>query len=173
MSISPPTGRTFVRPKSPPPWPAHAPGGHHVLAVGSPGPSRELLTRTLRLTGYAVTHAVPGDVHRQVRQAPPDAIVALDDGPDGRQQGLDVIREVRADPAGQALPLLMVTAARNPAPATVADLLRQGADDCLPEACDPRELSARIAAKLHRVPVPVEHLPRDPRTGLWWRARRT
>ncbi|MFE6158488.1 glycosyltransferase [Streptomyces sp. NPDC056486] len=170
MSLSPPAGRVRARPKShsplPTPAPARAPGGH-VLAVGAPGPSRELLTRTLRLTGYEVTHAVPGDVHRQVRQAPPDVIVALDDGPDGQRQGLDVIREVRADPAGQALPLLMVTAARTHAPATVADLLSHGADDCLPEASDPRELSARIAAKLHRVPVPVENLLRDPRTGLY------
>ncbi|MEV7191286.1 glycosyltransferase [Streptomyces sp. NPDC093510] len=137
----------------------------HVLAVGAPGPGREQLTRTLRLTGHEVTHAVPGDVRRQVRQAPPDAIVALDDGPDGRRQGRDVIREVRADPAGQALPLLMVTAARGPS--TVAELLRHGADDCVPEAPDPDELSARIAAKLHRVPVPVEQLLLDPRTGLY------
>ncbi|MFE0175496.1 glycosyltransferase [Streptomyces sp. NPDC059002] len=141
------------------------PGRPHVLAVGAPGPSREQLTRTLRLTGHEVTHAVPGDVHRQVRQAMPDAIVALDDGPDGRRQGPDVISEVRADPAGQALPLLMVTTARTPA--TVAELLRHGADDCVPEASDPVELSARIAAKLHRVPVPVEQLLLDPRTGLY------
>lgn len=146
--------------------PDPAPTGHpHVLAVGAPGPDREQLTRTLRLTGHEVTHAVPGDVHRQVRQAPPDAIVALDDGPDGRRQGRDVISEVRADPAGQALPLVMVTAARTPA--TVAELLRHGADDCVTEAFDPEELSARIAAKLHRVPVPADQLLLDPRTGLY------
>ncbi|WP_246201463.1 glycosyltransferase [Streptomyces alboniger] len=141
------------------------PAAPHILAVGAPGPGREQLTRTLRLTGHAVTHAVPGDVRRQVRQTTPDAIVALDDGPDGRRQGREVIREVRADPAGQALPLLMVTGAR--APATAAELLRHGADDCVPQAFDPDELSARIAAKLHRVPVPVEQLLLDPRTGLY------
>jgi GGDEF domain-containing protein len=59
----------------------------------------------------------------------------------------------------------MVTAGREPA--EVADLLRHGADDCLSEASDPVELSARIAAKLHRVPVPVERLLLDPRTGLY------
>lgn len=143
-----------------------APPSHpHVLAVGAPGPGREQLTRTLRLTGHEVTHAVPGDVHRRVRQATPDAIVALDDGPDGRRQGTDVIAEVRAEPAGRALPLLMVTAPE--APAAVAELLRHGADDCVPEASDPVELSARIAAKLHRVPVPVDQLLLDPRTGLY------
>ncbi|MCZ0974548.1 hypothetical protein O1L55_31340 [Streptomyces albulus] len=48
-------------------------------------------------------------------------------------------------------------------------MLRQGADDCIPEASDPDELSARIEAKLRRVPVPVEQLLRDPRTGLYSR----
>ncbi|MCZ0992863.1 hypothetical protein O1L44_06565 [Streptomyces noursei] len=61
----------------------------------------------------------------------------------------------------------MVTGA--PGPTGAADLLRQGADDCIPEASDPDELSARIEAKLRRVPVPVEHLLRDPRTGLYSR----
>ncbi|MGW7577497.1 diguanylate cyclase domain-containing protein [Streptomyces sp. NPDC054765] len=79
--------------------------------------------------------------------------------------GLDVIREVRTVPAGRALPLLMVTA--TPEPAGVADMLHHGADDCIPETSDPVELSARIEAKLRRVPVPVENLLRDPRTGLY------
>ncbi|QIB45975.1 glycosyltransferase [Streptomyces aureoverticillatus] len=137
-----------------------------VLAIGAPGPDREQLTRALESTGYEVDHAVPGDVHPHIRQAPPDAIVALDDGPGGRRCGGEVITEVRSEPAGQALPLVMVTAAARE-PAAVADLLRRGADDCLPSGCAPVELSARIAAKLHRVPVPVDQLLRDPRTGLY------
>ncbi|MFH8568225.1 glycosyltransferase [Streptomyces sp. NPDC017993] len=164
--------------------------GGHVLVVGTPGPRRDRLTRTLRSTGHAVTHALPGQVNRQVRQAPPDAIVALDerhtppeqhdrrdpyahdaapvrgghDEPDPRT-ALEVIREVRTVPAGRALPLLMVTA--TPEPAGVVDMLRLGADDCISEASDPVELSARIEAKLRRVPVPVENLLLDPRTGLY------
>ncbi|MGP3928219.1 glycosyltransferase [Streptomyces sp. 8N616] len=155
-------------------------------------------------TGHEVSHAEPGRVNLEVQQAPLDAIVALDGGPDcgpdgsgradgpdgssgpdgpdsssrhgthgtpgapgapGRPDRLDVIREVRAVPAGRALPLLMVAA--NPASADVADMLRHGADDCIPEASDPVELSARIEAKLRRVPVPVENLLLDPRTGLY------
>lgn len=140
-----------------------APQHSHVLAVGTPGPRRERLTRTLESTGYAVTHAVPGDVGRSVQQAPPDAIVALD-GHGGVEQAVAVVREIRTAPQGQVLPLVMVTTDREPA--GVARLLRSGADDCLPEAADPVELSARIAAKLHRVPVPVDRLALDPRTGL-------
>ncbi|WP_431772270.1 glycosyltransferase [Streptomyces cucumeris] len=133
----------------------------HVLAVGTPGPRLDQLTHTLRSTGHEVSHASPGDVDRQVRQSPPDAIVALDDS----RHGLEVIREVRAAPAGRALPLVMVTT--TPGPDDVADLLRGGADDCVPASSDPVELSARIEAKLRRVPVPVENLMLDPRTGLY------
>ncbi|MDO0932872.1 glycosyltransferase [Streptomyces sp. DG2A-72] len=132
-----------------------------VLTVGTPGPRRERLTRTLESTGYEVVHALPGEVNRQVRQAPPDAIVALDE----HARGVDVVREIRTAPEGQTVPLLMVTDDREPA--AVADLLTHGADDCVPDASDPVELSARIAAKLNRVPVPVERLALDPRTGLY------
>ena len=148
--------------------PADSRSGGHVLVIGAPGPRRERLTRTLRSTGHEVSQAPPGEVERRMGQAQPDAIVALDEeGAHGARgaRGLDVIREVRTVPAGRALPLLMVTA--RPEPAGVADMLHHGADDCIPEASDPVELSARIAAKLRRVPVPVENLPRDPRTGLY------
>ncbi|GGX26695.1 glycosyltransferase [Streptomyces noursei] len=146
-----------------------APGAHpagQVLVIGTPGPRLERLTHTLRTTGHDVTHAPPGEAGPRVRQAPPDAVVALHE-PGAGHAGADVIREVRTVPAGRALPLLMVTGA--PGPTGAADLLRQGADDCIPEASDPDELSARIEAKLRRVPVPVEHLLRDPRTGLYSR----
>ncbi|MEU6079126.1 glycosyltransferase [Streptomyces sp. NPDC047108] len=132
-----------------------------------PGPRLEQLTRTLISTGHEVSHAPPGRVTEALQQAPPDAIVALDDdrsGPLGAY-GLDVIREVRGAPAGGALPLLMVT--DSPGAADVADMLRHGADDCIPETSDPVELTARIEAKLRRVPVPVENLLLDPRTGLY------
>ncbi|GAB2819636.1 glycosyltransferase [Streptomyces daliensis] len=140
---------------------APAPASAHVLAVGAPGPRRERLTRTLLANGHEVSHAAPGEVTSRVKQAPPDAIVALHE----ERAGLDVIGEVRAAPVGRALPLLMVT--DGAAPGGVVDMLRHGADDCVPETSDPAELSARIEAKLRRVPVPVENLLRDPRTGLY------
>ncbi|MFF4604990.1 glycosyltransferase [Streptomyces sp. NPDC001339] len=144
--------------------------GGHVLVAGAPGPRLERLTRTLRATGHEVSHAPPGEIGRRMGQTRPDAVVALDAhrAPGERHDsGLDLIQEVRTAPAGRALPLLVVTPA--PEPAGVVNLLRHGADDCVPEAADPDELSARIEAKLRRVPVPVESLPRDPRTGLYSR----
>lgn len=156
--------------------PARPGSGGRILAVGAPGPRLDRLTATLRATGHQVGHAAPGEVGRHLRQAPPDAVVALDDdSPDeARRDGTgpdpvrpDLIREIRAAPAGRALPLLVVAA--RPGPERVAELLRRGADDCVPDTSAPVEVAARIEAKLRRVPVPVEQLPRDPRTGLYSR----
>ncbi|WP_368396486.1 glycosyltransferase [Streptomyces sclerotialus] len=146
-----------------PPVNVAGPVAGRVLAVGMPGPRLDRLTHTLRTTGHEVRQVVPGRVSTQVRQTAPDAVVALADD----RGGLEVIREVRAAPAGRALPLVMVTSGSGPA--EVADLLRHGADDCVPDGSDPVELAARIEAKLHRVPVPVEQLLLDPRTGLYSR----
>ncbi|MGP3966580.1 glycosyltransferase [Streptomyces sp. 6N223] len=136
-----------------------------VLAVGVPGPRRERLTGTLLAAGHEVVHAAPGEVTARVAHAQPDAVVLLDDAGGTIADRLAVIREVRAAPDGQVLPLLAITP--DPRPADVADMLRAGADDCLADASDPLELSARIEARLRRLPVPVERLPLDPRTGLY------
>ncbi|MFD8396753.1 histidine kinase, partial [Streptomyces sp. NPDC059680] len=72
---------------------------------------------------------------------------------------------MRAAPEGRALPVLMVTSGREPA--GTVDARWQGADDCVAEGCEPAELAARIETALRRLPVPVERLPLDPRTGLY------
>lgn len=138
-----------------------------VLVVASPGPRRERLTQQLLATGHQLSYAVPGGVEDQVRQAQPDVIVALDERGYGSTRGGadDVIAEVRSLPAGRALPLLVLTDGAGTD--AVVEMLRHGADDCLPEDSDPAELSARIETKLRRVPVPVESLVLDPRTGLY------
>ncbi|NLU71582.1 glycosyltransferase [Streptomyces sp. HNM0575] len=132
-----------------------------VLALGEPGERYERLTGILRSSGYEVSGASPGDVARQFGRSSPDAIVALH----GEGEGPGAVREVRELPAGRAVPLLMVTA--DGGPHGVAEVLRDGADDCVQESAGPVELSARIDAKLRRVPVPVESLSVDPRTGLY------
>ncbi|MFC6883731.1 MULTISPECIES: glycosyltransferase [Actinomadura] len=134
-----------------------------MLAVGAPGPRLDRLSATLRSAGHQVQHAEPGEVRARVRLSPPDAVVALADERGGRE----MIQEIRRAPAGRAAPLLVVT--RAPGPAGVVEGLRSGADDCVPDSSDPGELLARIDAKLRRVPVPVEHLPLDPGTGLYSR----
>ena len=66
--------------------------------------------------------------------------------PDG--DGLDLCREIRAQPRLRHLPLLMLTARGEPMDRIVG--LELGADDYLPKPFEPRELLARIRAILRR-----------------------
>lgn len=157
-----PTARSAATPKVPRPRPSLPPQHRRVLAVGTPGRRLARLTQSLRSTGHDVTLASPGDISRYIQQAPADAVVALaiQDG-----EAYELIEEVRATSSGRALPLLLVVDALGPD--GVADMLRHGADDCIPSGSAPVELAARIEAKLRRVPVPVDQLLQDPRTGLY------
>jgi len=72
--------------------------------------------------------------------------------PDG--DGLDLTRELRAQPRTRRLPLLMLTARGEPTDRVVG--LEIGADDYLPKPFEPRELLARVKALLRRAaPDPV------------------
>lgn len=66
--------------------------------------------------------------------------------PDG--DGLDLCRELRAEPRTRHLPLLMLTARGEPMDRIVG--LELGADDYLPKPFEPRELLARLKALLRR-----------------------
>jgi DNA-binding response OmpR family regulator len=66
--------------------------------------------------------------------------------PDG--DGLDLCRELRAQPRTRHLPLLMLTARGEPLDRIVG--LELGADDYLPKPFEPRELLARVKALLRR-----------------------
>ncbi len=62
--------------------------------------------------------------------------------------GLEICREVRADPALSQLPILMVTARAGEADRITG--LEQGADDYVTKPFSPREVVARVAALLRR-----------------------
>jgi two-component system phosphate regulon response regulator OmpR len=66
--------------------------------------------------------------------------------PDG--DGLELTRELRAEPRTRRLPLLMLTARGEPMDRIVG--LEIGADDYLPKPFEPRELLARVKALLRR-----------------------
>ncbi|MFM7705639.1 MAG: response regulator [Rubrivivax sp.] len=66
--------------------------------------------------------------------------------PDG--DGLDLARELRADPRTRRLPLLMLSARGEPMDRIVG--LEVGADDYLAKPFEPRELLARLKALLRR-----------------------
>lgn len=81
-----------------------------------------------------------------LKTQPVDAIVLDLTLPDG--DGLDVCRQLRAQPDTKHIPILMLTARGDPTDRIIG--LELGADDYLPKPFEPRELLARIRAILRR-----------------------
>lgn len=101
----------------------------------------------LRGAGFAVDTAGSLAAGRAcLRTSPYDALVLDLMLPDG--DGLEMTRELRADPATRRLPLLMLTARGEPTDRVVG--LELGADDYLGKPFEPRELLARLKALLRR-----------------------
>ena len=101
----------------------------------------------LRSAGYAVEVA-PDLASGRARLAQDsfDALVLDLMLPDG--DGLDLCRELRAQPRTRALPLLMLTARGEPLDRVLG--LELGADDYLGKPFEARELLARVKALLRR-----------------------
>ena len=106
----------------------------------------------LRAAGFAVEAAATLAAGRTLLAGGGfDALVLDLMLPDG--DGLELCRELRAQPATRALPLLMLTARGEPTDRIVG--LELGADDYLPKPFEPRELLARVKALLRRTqPAP-------------------
>ena len=101
----------------------------------------------LRNAGFDITVAASLAAGRVCLAGEPfDALVLDLMLPDG--DGLDLCRELRAQPRTRALPLLMLTARGEPMDRIVG--LELGADDYLGKPFEPRELVARIRAVLRR-----------------------
>jgi two-component system, OmpR family, phosphate regulon response regulator OmpR len=101
----------------------------------------------LRSNGYAVdTAGSLASGRERLKAGGYDALVLDLMLPDG--DGLDLTRELRADPRLKRLPLLMLTARGEPLDRVVG--LELGADDYLPKPFEPRELLARLKALLRR-----------------------
>ena len=116
-----------------------------LLVVDDDRPLRDVLRRTLGLSGYEVLTAETGaDALAQVASGAPDAIV-LDVGlPD--LDGLEVCRLLRGE--GNRVPVLMLTA--RDSVSDRIDGLDAGADDYLVKPFDVDELRARLRALLRR-----------------------
>ncbi len=101
----------------------------------------------LRANGHEVEVAGTLAAGRErLRHGPFDALVLDLMLPDG--DGLDLTRELRADPRFKRLPLLMLTARGEPLDRVLG--LELGADDYLAKPFEARELLARIKALLRR-----------------------
>ena len=115
-----------------------------------------MVAQYLRGQGFAVAVAATLAAGRaRLRREGFDALVLDLMLPDG--DGLDLARELRADPRTRRLPLLMLSARGEPMDRVVG--LEIGADDYLAKPFEPRELLARLRALMRRsAPDPGQDL---------------
>jgi DNA-binding response OmpR family regulator len=118
-----------------------------VMVIEDEKEIRDLLKYNLERAGFRVAAFADGEKGlEQLFASRPDAVV-LDLMLPGRS-GLEVLREVRAEPMTADLPVLVLTARA----AEMDKLLgfEHGADDYLTKPFSPRELVARLRALLRR-----------------------
>ena len=118
-----------------------------ILVVEDEPAIRELIAVNLRRAGYdPVPAADAASARHQIDAILPDLVVLdwmLPDSP-----GIDLARQLRADPRTRALPLIFLTA-RALEPDRIAGF-DAGADDYVSKPFSPRELVARVRALLRR-----------------------
>jgi two-component system, OmpR family, phosphate regulon response regulator OmpR len=119
----------------------------HLLLIDDDQRLTALVGDYLRSHGFEVdTAGSLSEGRERLRAGGYDALVLDLMLPDG--DGLDMTRELRAEPRTRRLPLLMLTARGEPTDRIIG--LEIGADDYLPKPFEPRELLARVKALLRR-----------------------
>lgn len=120
----------------------------HVLVVEDEAAIAETVLYALRSEGYAASHCLLGGEALQRLQAGDIDVVVLDVGlPD--LGGFEVCRRLRAQPGPAAqLPVIFLTARNDEVDRVLG--LELGADDYMTKPFSPRELVARVRARLRR-----------------------
>lgn len=119
-----------------------------ILVVDDEEPIQELLRFNLEKEGYLVRVAKDGrEALNHVVNDQPDLIV-LDLMLPG-MDGLEVCRKLRSNPKFQQIPIIMLTAKGEEIDKVLG--LELGADDYMTKPFSPRELLARIKARLRRL----------------------
>lgn len=118
-----------------------------ILVVDDEEPIQELLRFNLEKEGYIVRVAKDGqEALQDVENDQPDLLV-LDLMLPG-MDGLEVCRKLRSNPKFQQIPIIMLTAKGEEFDKVLG--LELGADDYMTKPFSPRELLARIKARLRR-----------------------
>ncbi|HFK2919288.1 two-component system response regulator CreB [Stenotrophomonas beteli] len=128
----------------------------HVLVVEDETAIAETVLYALRSEGYAASHCLLGGEALLRLQAGDIDVVVLDVGlPD--LGGFEVCRRLRAQPGPAAqLPVIFLTARNDEVDRVLG--LELGADDYMTKPFSPRELVARVRARLRRA-APVVAAP--------------
>ncbi|GAA0969396.1 DNA-binding response regulator MtrA [Nocardioides aquaticus] len=126
-----------------------APARGRVLVVDDDAALAEMLTIVLRQEGFDSRMCTRGDLAMaEFRDYRPD-VVLLDLMLPGRD-GIDVCKEIRAE---SGVPIVMLTAKGDTVDVVVG--LESGADDYVVKPFKPKELVARIRARVRRVDGPT------------------
>ncbi|MGH7864232.1 MAG: response regulator [Candidatus Binataceae bacterium] len=127
-----------------------------VLVVEDESDIRELIKFNLERDGYHVDEAADGvQAMDRIRRRQPDLVV-LDLMLPG-MPGLEICRQIRANPEISHLPVLIVTAKGTEVDKVLG--LEIGADDYVVKPFSPRELVARVKALLRRAHPQTEADP--------------
>lgn len=116
-----------------------------ILVVDDEAPIRELLSFNLKKSGYEVETAADG---RTALQKAPEADLVLLDIMLPEVDGLEVCRQLKADPQTSGIPIIMLTAKAEEIDRVLG--LELGADDYVVKPFSMRELLARVKAVLRR-----------------------
>lgn len=121
-----------------------------VLVVDDEQPIRELIKYNLEREGYQVLLAADGDTALEMAETEMPDIILLDVMLPG-QDGLFVCRTLNQQPTTRAIPIIMLSAKGEELDKVLG--LEMGADDYITKPFSPRELLARIKARLRRQTV--------------------
>jgi adenylate cyclase len=118
-----------------------------ILVVDDTEANRDLLARRLNRNGHAVDTADGGQSALQAATKSKYDLILLDlMMPD--MNGLEVLTRLKADPAVQHIPVMMISALDEID--SIVSCIEAGAEDYIPKPFDPVLLSARIEASLER-----------------------
>jgi putative ABC transport system ATP-binding protein len=120
---------------------------YKILVVDHDKNTAHYVCRCLEMAGYDVLQAHDGETALQaMRREKPDLVVLEPLLPD--QDGLELIRTVRADPRFVRLPIIILSARSSEADKRLG--LDTGADDYVGKPFNSHELTARVGAVLRR-----------------------